>query len=66
MEFPYCLSRIIHKKFRYFHIYRPYAVIWLWESFGLCSRFKITMLGRRQTIFSTPYVQFFQFESLEI
>ena len=29
-----------------------------WKAFGLCSRFKIIMLGRRQTIFLTPYFQF--------
>ena len=36
------------------------AVIWLWEAFGLCSRFQIIMfkLGKRQTIFLTSYFQF--------
>ena len=33
-------------------------MILLWEAFGLCPRFQIVMLGRRQTIFSTPYFQF--------
>ena len=33
-------------------------MIWLWEAFGLCSRLKIIMSVRRQTIFSTPYFQF--------
>ena len=58
MEFLYCLSRITHKKFWWFQIYRPAAVIWLWEVFGLCSKLKIVMLGRRQTIFLTPYFKF--------
>ena len=31
---------------------------WLWEAFGLGSRFQIVMLGRRQTIFSAPYSHF--------
>ena len=39
-------------------IYRPTASIWLGVSFGLCSKFRIVMLGRRQTIFSTPCFQF--------
>ena len=34
------------------------AVIWLWEAFGLCSRFQFVMIGRRQTIFFTPYFPF--------
>ena len=34
------------------------AVIWLWDYFALCSRFKIVMWGWRQTIFSTPYFPF--------
>ena len=33
-------------------------MISLWGAFGLCSRFKVIMLGRSQTIFSPPYVQF--------
>ena len=40
------------------HIYKPTALIWLWEVFGLCSRFKIIMLGRMQIIFLIPYFQF--------
>ena len=51
MEFLYCLSRMTHEKFRQLHIYRPIAVIWLREGFGLCSEFKIVMLGREQPYF---------------
>ena len=54
MEFIYSLSRIMHKKFRYFHIYWPIAVIWLWQSFSLCSSWQIV----RQTNFLTCYFQF--------
>ena len=34
------------------------TVIWLWEAFSLRSKFRIVMLGSRQTIFSTLYLQF--------
>ena len=39
-------------------LYRPTAVIWLWEASSLCAKFKIDMVGRMQTIFSTSYFQF--------
>ena len=42
------------------YLSRSIAGIWPWEAFGLCSRFEIVMLalGRRQTIFLTPYFKF--------
>ena len=38
------------------YLSRYTAGIWPWEAFGLCSRSQIVMLGRRQTIFLTPYL----------
>ena len=35
-----------------------FAVVWLWEAFGLCSRFQIVVLDSVQTIFSAPCFQF--------
>ena len=60
MEFLYCLSHIMHERFPRFHIYRPTAVMWLCATFGLCSRFQVIMLGRRQAIFLTPYLILFK------